>query len=150
MRRLRLNAARKQWWRKPLVQLGRRALPAELVVLAAELRRAESGAWLNSRSLASGVVDLVPDKSTASGFRTRRIALPAIVASTLRQIYRASRLRKGCPDLVIWSAKTVRLVEVKRPHWDKPSPEQERFIRFAAKAGVPTHVVEWEFTNGAS
>lgn len=150
MRRLRLKAARKRWWRKPLVQLGRHTLPAELVVLAAELRHAESGAWLNSRGLASGVADLIPDKSTASGFRTQRIALPAFVASTLRRIYRASGLRKGCPDLVIWSEKAVRLVEVKCPHWDKPSPEQELFMRFAEKTGVRTRIVEWEFQNGAS
>jgi len=119
-------------------------------VLSSELAPGEQGAWLNSRGTGSGVVDLVSDSKAASGFRARRIALPPFVTAKLRELYSRSHLAKGCPDLVIWRAGAVRLVEVKCPHWDAPSIEQARFMRTAAKLGVATQVVEWEFADGTA
>jgi hypothetical protein len=146
--RIHFESAKARWWGKPLVRAGDRALPAELAVLALQLAPGERGTWLNSRGTSSGVVDIVPDTASASGFRTRRVPLPPFVTATLRLLYRHSRLAKGCPDLVIWSANAMRLVEVKCPHWDAPSIEQERFMRTATRQGVATTVVEWEFANG--
>ena len=140
----RFVSARRKWWQKPLVRLGRRVLPAELAVLALDLRRGERGVWMNSRGTASGVVNLMPRGRT---FRTQRERLPDFVASTLKTIYRKTKLRKGCPDLVIWrrDRERLRLVEVKCPHWDRTTREQRRFMRLARHLGVPAKVVAWEF-----
>jgi hypothetical protein len=46
---LRFESAGCKWWRKPLARFGKRLLPAELAILARELRAGESGVWLNSR-----------------------------------------------------------------------------------------------------
>ena len=48
---------------------------------------------------------------------------------------------------MIWNADTkrIRLVEVKCPHWDKPSKEQEMFLQVAESTGVSAKIVEWEF-----
>jgi hypothetical protein len=133
------------------VNLGGRALPAELAVLAAEVGPEEHGAWLNSRSTASGVVDLVLEDGEGGRpvFTTRRQALPSFVSAALDAVYEQSGLGKGCPDLVIWNpaSRRVRLVEVKCPRWDRPSAEQEKFMEAAATLGVSTCVAEWEFAG---
>lgn len=126
---------------------------AELAILALELGAHESGVWLNSRGRTSGVIDLMPvRKAGKSTFRTIRKPIPLFVAALLEQIYCRAQLAKGCPDLAIWrgDSETLRLVEVKCPHWDRPSPEQHRFMAEAARSGVPTKVVEWEFEEGAT
>jgi len=139
-----LRSAGEKWWGKPLVLFEHRHLPAELVVLAMELRPGESGAWLNSRGTETGVVDLV---RTDTSYRTQRAPLPEFVSQTLVRLYDAAGVRKGCPDLVIWDAQTkaVRLVEVKCPQWDRPSDEQDLCLRVARSLGVPASVVEWKF-----
>ena len=72
---------------------------------------------------------------------------PIFVGRALSEIYNETHLARGCPDLVIWNSRTqkVRLVEVKCPHWDRPSADQHEFMRVAARRGVSTEVVEWEF-----
>ncbi len=130
-----------RWWQKPLVDIKGRGLPAELVVLEFELRPGEAGAWLNSRGVSSGTVDLTMDKS--GSLKTVRIRLPKFVAEKLRQLYATSRLSKGAPDLVLWNGRThaVRFVEVKCPDWDRPSPEQFQFHRIAEAAGCRVDIV---------
>jgi len=91
---LRFSRAGSYWWRKPLVKVRSRALPAELAVLAREMGPAEQGVWLNTRAKASGVVDLVPAASGKKTFETRREPLPMFVARTLEEIY-ARRPHKG-------------------------------------------------------
>ena len=148
---LRFSRAGSYWWRKPLVKVKARAIPAELAVLAKELRPNEHGVWVNSRSRASGVVDLVPVPSGKKAFETRREPLPLFVARTLEDIYRRAELRGGCPDLVIWRTDKdrFRLVEVKCPAWDRPSKEQLRFIEVAGERGIETSIVEWTFREDA-
>lgn len=146
--RLHFQPANVKWWQKPLVRMDGRVVPAELAVLAGELGPRERGVWMNSRGTTSGVVDLIPTTALeGSGYSTKREQLPKFVAKALAGIYRRARLAKGCPDLVIWrlDRSTFRLVEVKCPHWDAPTTEQERFMRAAARDGVRTRVVEWEF-----
>ena len=74
------------------------------------------------------------------------------MSEALAGIYEASGLRKGCADLVIWDVDTraVRLVEVKCPHWDRPSVEQEKFLETARGMGIPASIVEWEFASPRS
>jgi hypothetical protein len=123
-----LDRANVKWWNKPLVFHHGRALPAELVVLDREVRSPEQGAWLNSRGMRLGVIDLQLD---ASGrLRTVRVELPKFVSETLADLYCRAGVRKGCLDLVIWDlrGKTLRLVEVKCPDWDAPSAEQAQFL----------------------
>lgn len=125
-----------------------RCIPAELAVLSMELRHGESGVWLNSRGTKSGVVDLVPSDTDAVGsYRTCRVPLPTFVSKTLARMYGAAGVRKGVPDLVIWDAQTngVRFVEVKCPHWDQTSDEQNLFLLVAKSLGIPASIVEWEF-----
>ena len=85
-------------------------------------------------------------------FNTKRKRLPAFVSKALAAIYEKSGLPKGCPDLVIWqpASERLRLVEVKCPHWDRPSAEQAEFMRVAASMGIPTSIAEWEFVAPAS
>lgn len=134
-----------RWWQKPLVVVGGRILPAELAVLAELTQAGESGVWMNSRGTKSGVVDV--RRSPEGKFKTLRSPLPAFVGRLLQSIYEAAGLRKGAPDLVIWSndTKKIRFVEVKCPHWDKPSKEQLRFLIEADRRGIPTLIAEWEF-----
>jgi hypothetical protein len=89
-------------------------------------------------------MDLVVDTRMRTGYRTVRAPLPSEVSDILGHLYQLSGLVKGCPDLVIWRGLKVRLVEVKCPHWDKPSAEQQQFLSVATAAGLPTKVVEWE------
>lgn len=145
--------AHRFWWRKPLVLASGQAIPAELAVLAEEVRTNQCGVWLNSRGRVSGVVDLVPFLgSKGPTYRTRRSPLPLFVAAELEDIDRRAKLAKGCPDLVVLRSdrETFRLVEVKCPHWDKLSAEQERFIGVARRRGISTHVAEWEFGDDAA
>lgn len=122
-------------------------MPAELAVLTAERRPHESGAWLNSRGVETGTVDLLRDQS--GKFKSVRILLPAFVQSTLRRLYADTGLAKGAPDLVIWNEESGRLrfVEVKCPHWDRPSAAQLQFHRAAEAAGYSVTIVEWEFAD---
>ena len=150
---LTFDRANAYWWRKPLVRLGNQATTAELAVLASELRPNERGVWLNSRPKASGVVELLPKQTMkGSSFQTRREALPLFVVAGLEAIYNQAQVNRGCPDLVIWRTdrEQFRLVEVKCPHWDRPSSDQQRFIDAATKQGIETRVVEWEFGERAA
>ena len=142
-----------KWWQKPLVLVDERPTAAELAVLATELCPGETGVWLNSRGLASGVAELQRDQEASEPtFRTKRIPLPEFVASGLAEIHQDAGVAKGCPDLVIWRTeqKSFRLVEVKCPHWDTPTEEQDAFMRAAVQRGIPTTLVEWEFDEGAA
>lgn len=144
---LRFTKSEERWWQKPLAQIDGRPLPAELAVLHAELLPHEAGAWLNARSTRSGIVDLV--RSGGGGLRSKRRRLPPFVSEALRALYDATALRKGAPDLVIWNteATTLRFVEVKCPHWDRPSPEQLKFLAAAQARGIETSIAEWEFAE---
>lgn len=142
---LRFARSPERWWQKPLAQVDGQPLPAELAVLGAELLPGERGAWINSRGTKTGAVDLV---RTAHGkLSTRREKLPRFVADLLRSLYDSTGLRKGAPDLVIWNPEksSVRFIEVKCPHWDRPSAEQLKFLSAARDRGIETTIVEWEF-----
>jgi hypothetical protein len=77
-------------------------LPAELAVLALELKAGESGAWMNSRGSKTGAVDLVrAPAGSKRKFHTVRTALPVLVSKTIRAIYAADSLERGCADLVL-------------------------------------------------
>jgi hypothetical protein len=121
----------------------------ELVVLRSSTAEDEEGAWLNSRGRRSGVIGLW--RSPGGGVQTIRRALPAFVTDALTGVYVEAALVRGCPDLVIWSEQrlSVRLIEVKCPHWDRSSLQQERFMSVAVQRGIPTEVVEWEFAGDA-
>jgi len=125
----------------------RRVLPAELAVLALDLRRGERGAWMNSRGTSKGVVSLVPRGRT---YGTHREAIPEFVGLMLKAIYRTLKVKSGCPDLVIWHRrrKRLRFVEVKGPG-DRIRDTQRRFIRIAGHHRIATKVVEWTFRDGA-
>ena len=146
---LQFESAGCKWWRKPLVRFGKRLLPAELAILVRELCAGESGVWLNSRGLDSGVSDLIMTKF--GEFKTKRVPLPAFVSRQLKRLYRKAKVKKGCPDLVIWNPRSerIRLVEVKCPHWDRPSHEQQQFIEAAESSGIGAKIVEWEFRGVA-
>lgn len=137
-----------KWWQKPLVNYNSQILTAELAILKTELTKQEDGVWINSRGLKSGVNDLITTiQGNKNSFKTVRVPLPNFVSEKIRYLYKISGLKKGCPDLVIWnkSNNLIRLVEVKCPHWDKPSSEQEKFLDIAIKNGVPSKIIEWEF-----
>jgi hypothetical protein len=144
---LQFTPAGEKWWQKPLVTYGGRVLPAELAVLRGELGPGEEGVWLNSRGTKTGVADLV--RGADGKFTTIRATLPTFVSWELAELYVVTGLPKGMPDLVIWNAvsETLRLVEVKCPHWDRPSLEQDAFLAIAAANGVPSKIVDWEFRN---
>ena len=146
---LRFERSGYRWWQKPLVRLGSRVLTAELAVLEAELQPGEAGAWLNGRGTRSGVIDLI--QVEPGKFKTKRADLPGNVSALLASLYQSTGLSKGAPDLIIWSDKvaTVRFVEVKCPHWDKPSSEQLKFLEAASERGIPSSIAEWEFISGA-
>lgn len=134
-----------KWWNKPLALSDGQALPAELLVLRRETGAHEQGAWLNSRGTGSGVIDLAAD---ATGrLRTVRRSLPLFVGHTLQELYRRAKVTRGCPDLVIWRATSeeIRLIEVKCPDWDAPTPEQAAFLAAAETMGITATVVEWRF-----
>ena len=144
---LRFIRSDQRWWNKPLVNEAGEELPAELIILRSLLRPGEEGAWMNSRGRKSGVVAL--EWGTKGSAKTIRRNLPDFVARALGEIYEEAHLSRGCPDLVIWNLSTqrIRLVEVKCPHWDRPSNDQQEFMRVAGARGIPTEVVEWEFAE---
>ncbi len=127
-----------------MVDFEGRPVPAELAVLREELRDGEAGAWLNSRGVLSGVVDLI---SKPDGLTPARAQLPPFVSEALRLLYDAFGQTRGAPDLVIWNAasQSVRLIAVKCPDWDRPSKHQVEFHSVARAKGVPVSVVEWRF-----
>lgn len=137
-----------RWWQKPLVDTDGQYLPAELAVLREVREPGEEGWWLNSRGTKTGVVDL---RSTDDGFATRRRELPPAVSSLLAEFYEDPRVTKGVFDLVLWhpTSERIRFVEVKCPHWDRPSKAQLLFARLAEARGVETEAVEWEFAGHA-
>lgn len=147
---LRFESAKQKWWNKPLIIFKGRVLPAELAILSLELGPGESGAWMNSRGIVSGVVDLQSSSGISkSALSTKRASLPGFVSEMLFQIFETANLKRGCPDLVIWDeqARRVRFVEVKCPHWDKPTREQEMFFKAAGDAGIDSKIIEWEFAT---
>jgi hypothetical protein len=80
-------------------------------------------------------------------FKTQRVQLPEHVAAVLESLLTETGLSKGVPDLVIWSSRTrsVQFVEVKCPHWDRPTHEQSVFLQAASARGIESRIVEWEF-----
>ena len=144
--------AQERWWNKPLVDLASGAVPAELAILELELRNGEEGVWMNSRSVTTGVCGLARNSQTIKAIRK---PLATVAAEVLAEIYDATELTKGCPDLVIWNtnSRLLRLVEVKCPIWDRPTPEQEIFMEYAKSKGIDTKIAEWYFedqiTSGA-
>ncbi len=146
---LRFSKSTVRWWQKPLVALEEGDLPAELAVLRAELQPGEKGVWLNSRGVQSGVTGLRSDGS--GSFKTVRQALPEFCRNHLRVLYEQVELKEGAPDLMIWNVKTesVRFVEVKCPHWDRPSAGQVAFHQAAAAREIPTTIREWEFRDAS-
>ena len=142
---LRFEKSSERWWQKPLVVVDGKHLPAELAVLGRELKAGEAGAWLNSRGVKSATVDLVCDHS--GKFKTVRAPLPHFVAERLEELYGEVRLTKSAPDLVVWHEPShqIRFIEVKNPHWDRPSGEQLQFLSAAEARGIPIAIVEWEF-----
>lgn len=99
---------------------------------------------MNSRGIKSGVKDF-----DHKAKKTIRRPLPPQVANTLQQLYSLTGLSEGCPDLIIWNTSTmkIRFVEVKCPHWDRPTKGQEVFMRTAAGQRIATSIVEWEFED---
>jgi len=102
---------------------------------------------MNSRGTSAGVVDLV---RRGSSYSTRRENVPEFVRSALKAIYRTAKVRRGCPDLVIWhrQRKRLRFVEVKGPG-DRIRDEQRGFMRTARRQRIATKVVVWVFGDGA-
>lgn len=155
---LRFRSADAYWWRKRLVVVGKRILPAELAVLARELHPLENGSWLNQRWRASGIVELVPVRAARGPtFRTRREPLPLYVVAALEDVYSRARLNRGCPELVIWRTDRdqLRLVAVKRKGEErrdqiKWSADRRRFVETAWARGISTTVVEWKFSGDAA
>lgn len=135
----------KKWWRKPLVLENNKSLPAELAVLHLSLKEDEQGVWLNSRTTKTGVSDL--RENTSGKFKTVRLSLPLYVQDCLRSFYDLPDVSKGVFDLVIWRTSdcSIRFVEVKCPHWDKPTAEQIRFAELAEQKGIANEIIEWEF-----
>ena len=125
-------------------------MPAELVILQLELRPGEAGAWLNSSSKKSGVVDLIPDQS--GKFKTHRVRFPQFVIDRLLASYARAGVAKGAPDLIIWSeaGTHIRFVEVKCPDWDRPSAEQILFHEAVRALGSQCDIVEWRFKSEAA
>ena len=80
-------------------------------------------------------------------FKTQRVQLTEHVAAVLESLLTETGLSKGVPDLIIWSSRTqsVRFVEVKCPHWDRPTHEQSVFRQAASARGIESRIVEWEF-----
>jgi hypothetical protein len=37
------------------------------------------------------------------------------------------------------------MVEVKCPHWDRTSKEQDKFIKTAMSLGLDVKIIEWEY-----
>lgn len=142
--------SRYNWWRKPLVRILERDLPAELVILAEETSQTESGAWLNSRGTNSGVIDLEMDHT--GRLKSVRTALPKFVTARLKQVYSEAGALKGIPDLVLWSkaGRYVRFVEVKCPEWDRASPEQMHVHAICRSMGCAVEIAEWRFLDGSS
>ena len=142
---LRLERSSERWWQKPLAVVNGKAIPAELAVLQVHVTQNEEGAWLNSRGSTSATVGFSRDPS--GKFKTVRAPLPSFVALELRTLYSESGLSKGAPDLVLWQsvARRFRFIEVKNPHWDRPSREQVQFLSAAKARGISTAIVEWEF-----
>lgn len=136
------------WWRKPLVLLNGKAVPAELAVLAHVLEASEEGVWLNSRRKASGVIDLRQAASKKT-YETVRRPLPLAVAKVVDQVNQRAGAWSGCPDLAIWrrDGEALRFVEVKNPHWDRTSKRQVAFMEAAEALGIPTSIAEWEFAD---
>jgi hypothetical protein len=127
--------------------MGGKPLPAELVVLYAELQDGEAGVWLNSRGTSTGAVDLV--RGAGGKLRTARVELPHFVSAAVESLYEATGLLEGAPDLVVWSEvdHSIRFIEVKCPHWDRPSDAQLKFMQAAEQRGYGTSISEWEFVE---
>jgi len=122
-------------------------MPAELAVLNLSLRDKEAGVWLNSRGKKTGVIDL--NEITAGKFETVRFDLPKHVQQCLKSFYDNPEVSKGVYDLMLWSTESdrIRFIEVKCPHWDKPTKEQEVFSGLAREKGIETSIAEWEFSD---
>jgi hypothetical protein len=141
-----------KWWQKPLVDFQGRPLPAELAVLFLELKPSEKGVWINSRGLHSGASDLIKSTDPAKTYETVRTSLPDFVGQAISEVFEAADVMRGCPDLVIWNVQTwlVRFVEVKCPHWDAPTPEQDIFLEVSNAKGFKGKIAEWEFQEQCS
>ncbi len=144
---IKFKPANEKWWNKPLVKVGGQKLPAELAILKDSLEPGEQGAWLNSRGTKTGAVDL--EEVTPGKYKTVRRTLPSFVQSCLQSFYFHPEVAKGIYDLVLWHKETenIRFIEVKCPHWDRPTPEQKVFANLAREKGISAQVSDWEFNE---
>ncbi|MCH7695972.1 MAG: VRR-NUC domain-containing protein [Proteobacteria bacterium] len=147
----RFDKARERWWNKPLVLFDGYPIPAELAILRAELKDNEKGVWMNSRGTKSGVGDVmeIPQQDEKFKLKTIRTVLPLFVSTAIASIYELTGLTKGCPDLVVWDESNLdlRFIEVKCPHWDRPSTEKELFLDEIEYLGLSANIIEWEFVD---
>lgn len=149
MLRFRKAPATDRYWNKPLVDLGGPVpLTAELAVLRAEIQPGEAGAWIHAGVRPkTGTVDL--RRKPAGGFEAVKTDLPTFVADHLADLFIATGLKKGGPDVVIWSiaSEQVRFAEVKWKGHDSPSAEQLKYLDAARERGIACRIVEWEFAD---
>jgi len=144
----RFRKAQERWWNKPLTISLDFPIPAEIAILRDQIKTGEEGVWMNSRGIKSGV-ERVEKYIQEETFRlkTIRLNLPVFVSETISKIYETTGLKKGCPDLIIWNntSQIIRFIEVKCPHWDKPSDEQDKFLQEIKDNGMSAEIIEWEF-----
>lgn len=138
-----LKRSSDRWCNKPLAEVFGRSIPAELAVLGRQLKGGERGAWLTPCAKFA-VVDLV--RASNGEFQAEEIRLPDFVLNAIQRILRETGLKKGVPDLVIWSnaAESPRFIEVKRFRRDRLSVEQNKFLTAAGKNGS---IEEWDFSK---
>ena len=138
-----------RYWNKPLVNLGGPVpVTAEIAVLRAELQEGESGAWVHAGVRPKrGTIDL--RRKLSGGFEPVKTVLPDFVAGMLAELFGATGLTKGGPDVVIWNLadEKVRFAEVKWLGHDSPSEEQLKYLDAARERGIPCRIVEWEFAE---
>jgi hypothetical protein len=142
-----LPNAQAAWWLTPLVLHRGKPTVAELAILDLACGLGEAGVWMNSRGTETGVRDLVRNSAKPSGYEAIRVPLPPRVATTLRALYRKSRLDHGAPALLIWndSGALVRFIEVKFGHGSDLNGVQRRFLECATAAKIACTRVEWAF-----
>lgn len=131
-----------RWCNKPLALVGGESIPAELAVLRREAGADEKGAWITSCA-PRPVVDLLRDGTGA--FTAAQTEIPALAYETIRHHLETAGVKKGIPDLVIWSENgRVRFTEVKWVGHDSLSAEQHAFLSAAGESGA---VAWWKFSE---
>jgi len=128
--------------KKPILNYGKEACFAELVILRILLDHGWDGVWVETY----GGTHYLRSMPQAWNLQSEHISIPQDKEDLLQRIWKTAKTT-ACFDVLAWHDDKLIFFEAKRKGEDKLTPAQVRFIEGSLACGVSPEsllIVEWE------